>query len=562
MSAQEGEKKWEVIKGRKTEGVARHRGGLVSCLDQLKPSISKEEKTLLSLRTLNFITQFKTMYSNNFSILPENVSAIYPEQVLVVCVVCANATFHGNELYFGPNNWILWAQDVGSMTLEECTAGNFDYVDYEVDDEEKGGQIISDSLRKLFETLNFSVISGTISIVGSVANIINIAVFCRQKFADSVNISLLGLAISDFGALITLVWMSICFSPLFQSLDLSFDPVKVQYLTAGWPHVCFARITSYITAYVTLERCLCVTVPLKVKTIITPARTTITICLIFVVLFASLAPVYFGIQLGPVNSTTVTFYSNRSSSNLSPCYPNSLVLPPNGSNVGIYSKFEIRLICTLFSFSTGMATAIGGFVDDDNNTIDSAMCTIGYVKKVNTTSSIISLVYTHNGAELENISFSIGVFAQISSFVCVIICTVILVRKLAQTSRWRARSAAPSDTSELSGSTMTQRDKRLVKMVTFLSTIFIICFLPSAVNLIIMICSSEYSIVGRYSNMFQVGWSFLNCLEATNSSVNILVYYRMSSRYRKCFREMFGLPDKENQYLTNNNGDRSVSRTT
>ena len=47
----------------------------------------------------------------------------------------------------------------------------------------------------------------------------------------------------------------------------------------------------------------------------------------------------------------------------------------------------------------------------------------------------MSLVYAHNGAELENISFSIGVFAQLSSFVSVIVCTVMLVRALAQNSR-------------------------------------------------------------------------------------------------------------------------------
>ena len=212
-------------------------------------------------------------------------------------------------------NWtqLLTGNDASSSaSLQFCNMDNSSGLDdYIMGDGRKEEGFISDSLRQTFETVNFSIMSGIISIFGCATNVINIVVFCRQKFSDSVKISLLGLAISDLGALLTLVWMSVCFNPLFRKLSLTFDPDGVQYLTAGWPHVCFARITSYITAYITLERCLCVTLPLKVKTIITPRRTFLTISAIFLILFASVAPVYFGIGLGPVNSTIVTYITNR-----------------------------------------------------------------------------------------------------------------------------------------------------------------------------------------------------------------------------------------------------------
>ncbi|KAK3747510.1 hypothetical protein RRG08_009491 [Elysia crispata] len=236
------------------------------------------------------------------------------------------------------------------------------------------------------------------------------------------------------------------------------------------------------------------------------------------------------------------------------------------------------ILVTSFQCTTSNSIGIMGFMnitsnssssnnysnnnDQNNNvtrtsvsTMNNTACTLRFVRKLSRTSSTISLVYTHNGPELENISFSISVFAQLSSFVAVIICTVILVRKLAQSSRWRAQTGTKSDTAKTGAAgSMSPKDKRLVKMITFLSVIFIACFLPSAVNLIVMICSAEYSIVGRYRNLFQVGWWFLNCLEAVNSSVNIFVYYKMSSRYRKCFRELFKLPDKEDGYTNNNAG--------
>ncbi|KAK0056412.1 allatostatin-A receptor, partial [Biomphalaria pfeifferi] len=71
------------------------------------------------------------------------------------------------------------------------------------------------------------------------------------------------LAVSDVGMLGTLVWLNLCFNPLFHNLDLPFDSVEIQYLTAGWPHVVFTQITSWITAFITLERCLCIALPLK-----------------------------------------------------------------------------------------------------------------------------------------------------------------------------------------------------------------------------------------------------------------------------------------------------------
>ena len=254
------------------------------------------------------------MVSKNVSQNLKNKVTYPPERVFLMCLFCASLSLSfGEQRMQNLTQQLLAGGDVSSsVSLQRCVRENFHDLENSVSsDERRAAGFISDALRRLFETYYFSSASGVISVFGCAANVINIVVFCKQKFADSVNISLLGLAISDLGALLTLVWMSVCFSPAFKTLPLTFDPDQVQYLSAGWPHVCFARITSYITAYITLERCLCVTLPLKVKTIITPRRTFLTISAIFLVLFASVAPVYFGIGFGRVNSTTVTYVANR-----------------------------------------------------------------------------------------------------------------------------------------------------------------------------------------------------------------------------------------------------------
>lgn len=150
---------------------------------------------------------------------------------------------------------------------------------------------------------------------------------------------------------------------------------------------------------------------------------------------------------------------------------------------------------------------------------------------------LLGLVYVKNGARVENISFSITVFAQFSSFLIVIVCTVILIHNLMIKSEWRRRATACTS---VRSSDSASRDKRVLKMVTFISCIFIACFLPSAVNLILMLqFSPDYSVVGSHQNSFQVSWSILNTLEAINSSVSIIVYYKMSSKFRAGFDELF-----------------------
>lgn len=79
-----------------------------------------------------------------------------------------------------------------------------------------------------------------------------------------MHVLLAGLSSSDLGCLITLIWTNICYNPAFNDLDLPFSPIDFQYLTGTRLHIVFTRVTGCITAFITLERCLCVAMPLKV----------------------------------------------------------------------------------------------------------------------------------------------------------------------------------------------------------------------------------------------------------------------------------------------------------
>ncbi|XP_005091056.3 short-wave-sensitive opsin 1 [Aplysia californica] len=130
------------------------------------------------------------------------------------------------------------------------------------------------------------------SAFGIVTNIISLVVFYRMGFRETVNVSLFGLTLSDLGSLLVLFWMGICYNPLFTYSDVEFDTLSIVYLSGGWPKLYLTRVTSWITAFVAFERCLCVAMPLKVKQAITPRIAFAVNLSLAIMVGASLPPVY------------------------------------------------------------------------------------------------------------------------------------------------------------------------------------------------------------------------------------------------------------------------------
>ncbi|XP_005113578.3 uncharacterized protein LOC101860954, partial [Aplysia californica] len=140
-------------------------------------------------------------------------------------------------------------------------------------------------------------LSRIVSVFGIGSNIINITVFCKQGFKETITVGLVGLAISDFGTVVGGLVLAECFNPLMPYEEWRVKNREVQYLAGSFPRVCFARITGLITVYITLERCLCVAIPLHVKRMLKPKRTFVTVLCIYALVISSIMPVYVGYSL-------------------------------------------------------------------------------------------------------------------------------------------------------------------------------------------------------------------------------------------------------------------------
>ena len=132
--------------------------------------------------------------------------------------------------------------------------------------------------------------------VATTANIITILVYRRLGFTDPTTISLTALAVSDLGVAVTT--FNCVLSVLLPTIPGAPFTMDIFMIFAATPHVLFTRSSALITTYLSVERFLCVYVPLKVKRIITRKRTLVAMVIIFVAAFFLMPIIYFRYPIG------------------------------------------------------------------------------------------------------------------------------------------------------------------------------------------------------------------------------------------------------------------------
>lgn len=117
-------------------------------------------------------------------------------------------------------------------------------------------------------------LTAIVSLFSVCFNIVNAIVFMKQITRNSSNVALLGLAVSDAGASLSLLFWGQQFNPLFWDYLPDINLQSIMFLATVWPPIIFTRVICWITAYIIIERYLCIAIPLRVKEILEVKRTT------------------------------------------------------------------------------------------------------------------------------------------------------------------------------------------------------------------------------------------------------------------------------------------------
>ncbi|GFO46014.1 chemosensory receptor a [Plakobranchus ocellatus] len=134
-----------------------------------------------------------------------------------------------------------------------------------------------------------------VAIIGIVSNSFVIITCSKIGFSETINISYLALGISDLMASTIRTWGALCFIFVVADTKLPFDPASVSVTSAFYLGQGFEKTTAFITAFIAVERCICVQFPLHVKTMVTKKRTIVSNTIIYLLGF------------GPANLSFIAF---------------------------------------------------------------------------------------------------------------------------------------------------------------------------------------------------------------------------------------------------------------
>ncbi|CAL1527913.1 unnamed protein product, partial [Lymnaea stagnalis] len=295
--------------------------------------------------------------------------------------------------------------------------------------------------------------------------------------SDSVNIPLLGLASSDLCSDVTMLWTTVC--TILVSADvppLLFDPLGLYVLTGVVPRIIFNRASCWLTALISLQRCLCVTLPFRVKDVFTPRRTLSltlgTIALTFSIHMTIYISRYFSLSFEP--KLNLTHYV--------------ITVAEEALELSAFRLIFLFMFLPLVNFFTII------------------VCSALLVYSLT-----LSTVWRKSNA----------------------------TSRKTQTHSSTAANDGESRTADMMTDARSQtqnknvtKETRLTRMITAMTVVAVVCNTPSNVLLVASSLAPGFTEVGEYSALFRTIYSFAVLLETVNATATFFVYFSMSSRFK------------------------------
>ena len=125
------------------------------------------------------------------------------------------------------------------------------------------------------------------------------------------------------------------------------------------------------------------------------------------------------------------------------------------------------------------------------------------------------------------------------SWITVALCTAFLIHRLRRNARWRNVNASTAQNSGTILRRMSVRENRLTRVVVAITCAFIICTLIAHAHALCLLILPGYSPEGTHLCLYMMAILTLLNLNQVNSSVNIVVFTILGSRFRYALVKMF-----------------------
>ncbi|XP_013091101.2 uncharacterized protein LOC106074802 [Biomphalaria glabrata] len=149
--------------------------------------------------------------------------------------------------------------------------------------------------------------------------------------------------------------------------------------------------------------------------------------------------------------------------------------------------------------------------------------------------TILGLAFRGNRAETQGVSFLLHVILVVFGLCSVIVLTSVLVIQLRRQTKWRLKNRAENSKLSL----LSSRDRKSVVLVIAVATFVVISYIPLTSVSLVTVFVPEFYIEGKLYKVFGETWAMVTLIGMTNASANIIIYYKMNSKYRPTFHEIF-----------------------
>ncbi|KAK3802985.1 hypothetical protein RRG08_051740 [Elysia crispata] len=376
------------------------------------------------------------------------------------------------------------------------------------------------------------------------ANIINMMVLVKQGINTCVSLCLVCLSATDFLS----TFFGFCAVPpkilMYLNRSPGFDPFAIYFIMVYMSAILY-DVSNTLTAFLSLERCLCVCLPLKFKDIFTFWRSVTILVCIYLLCFGLLLPHFLSSGLEMRTTGNSTFLA--------------LWLSPDRAAVDVYIDvvhfcqtaviMTVVFVCTLLmNVSLNRSSKFQGGRDKGSKPCKSPVTNSGRKTAKNSSAAQANSCEDEQASEekIENISGSLqnsGVDQTEDPKRNRKSIAMTAGKKLKFNSKSKrtatdVKSGKDSITANNDKNTPSSRNLNVMK------TVIVLCFICFLCNLSRIIAATATHLEPRlrfgkeYGDWYQLLLSICYVFQILNCSLNIFVYYRFNQSFRKALRHI------------------------
>ncbi|XP_059157917.1 cholecystokinin receptor type A-like [Physella acuta] len=353
--------------------------------------------------------------------------------------------------------------------------------------------LVSPEVFNYFMTAVMDVVCSLIATFGIVSNVINIVVYGRQGVRESVNITFIALSLWDLCNCMLCLATVVCFiiNDHFPSAEV--DVLAVQYVYIGYTRGCTYALSTLVTVYLSIERCICIIFPFKVKDIFTRARSLCT----------NLGILLFGVA----------------------CFS------PAWASQGLQWQREATLnVSRLVLWVSTSRRQVDLFVDTFNGVV---LPTVAQVVITVTSVIMISGVRASSQFRARAPKGKDSGSSTMGSVVGGPGSSTRAVGGPAPRQGPQRTVAGPTE------QTLPNKDGKVAKVVVLVAVIFFMCNLPVLLVAYTRPFVPDMDVGKAYYSLYLMVYTVVYVSGLVNASVNIFVYYFVSSKFRSTFMDTF-----------------------